>query len=165
MPPKQNDSTPAFASHDHDDCVSRGLDAAEALCQDRKVRLTPIRRQTLEILISEHKAMGAYDILAALSAKGQAAHPPVAYRALDFLVTHGLAHKIERLAAYVACAHPGEGHRPAFLICRSCQLVAEAHVPNNEGALGNAAKALGFEIEETVIEAEGLCPGCQNAAA
>jgi len=165
MPSNQTDRTPAFASHDHNDCVSRVLDTAEALCKDRKVRLTPIRRQTLEILISEHKAMGAYDILAALSANGQPAHPPVAYRALDFLVTHGLAHKIERLAAYVACAHPGEGHRPAFLICRACQLVAEAHVPNNEGALGTAAKALGFQIEETVIEAEGLCPGCQKAAA
>ncbi|MEM7061324.1 MAG: transcriptional repressor [Pseudomonadota bacterium] len=156
---------PAFASHDHSDCVERVLATAETLCKDRKVRLTPIRRQALEILISEHKALGAYDILAELSARGQAAHPPVAYRALDFLVTHGLAHKIERLAAYVACAHPGERHRPAFLICRICQLVAEAHVPNNEGALGSAAKALGFQIEETVIEAEGICPECQKAAA
>lgn len=164
MPTDQTDM-PAFASHDHNDCVSRVLDAAEALCQAQKIRLTPIRRQTLEILISEHKAMGAYDVLAALSARGQAAHPPVAYRALDFLVTHGLAHKIERMAAYVACAHPGEGHRPAFLICRTCQLVAEAHVPSDDGALGTAAKALGFAIEETVIEAEGLCPSCQKAAA
>ena len=155
---------PAFAAHDHDDCVARGLDTAEAICEAKKLRLTPIRRLALEILISEHRAMGAYDVLAVLADRGQAAHPPVAYRALDFLVTHGLAHKIERLAAYVACAHPTEGHRPAFLICRECQLVAEAHVPKDDGALGKAARSLGFHIEETVIEAEGLCPKCQKAA-
>lgn len=137
---------------------------AEALCEKQKLRLTPVRRLALEILMSEHKALGAYDVLAAMAEKGQAAHPPVAYRALDFLVTHGLAHRIERLAAYVACTHPGEGHRPAFLICRECKLVAETHVPHDEGTLGAAAKALGFAIEETVIEAEGLCPACRDTS-
>jgi Fur family zinc uptake transcriptional regulator len=119
----------------------------------------------LEILLEEHRAMGAYDVLARLTAEGQGAHPPVAYRALDFLVENGLAHKIERLNAFIACHHPGEAHRPAFLICRDCDSVAEAHVPPADGALGVEAKALGFRIERTVIEAEGLCPGCQDAKA
>ncbi len=38
----------------------------------------------------------------------------------------GLAHRIERLNAYVACAHPGPVNDPAFMICRSCHKVAEA---------------------------------------
>ena len=45
---------------------------------------------------------------------------------LDFLVAHGFAHKIERLNAFVACLHPDDGHRPAFLICRGCRTVVEA---------------------------------------
>ena len=150
----------AFQSHDHTDCQSRTLAAADDLCARRKLRLTPIRRQALEILAAEHKAMGAYDVLAQMTENGHQAHPPVAYRALEFLVAHSLAHKIERLAAYVACAHPGEGHRPAFLICRQCRRVAEAHVPQGDGAIGKAAETIGFQIEETVIEAEGLCPSC-----
>ena len=44
--------------------------------------------------------------------------PPVAYRALDFLVENGFVHKIERLNAFVACALPGTVHSPAFMICR-----------------------------------------------
>ncbi len=154
----------AFEAHDHNGCVARTAEAAEALCAARGLRLTPARRRVLQILLEEHRAMGAYDVLARLSAEGQGAHPPVAYRALDFLVENGLAHKIERLNAFIACHHPGEGHRPAFLICRDCDAVAEAHVPPGDGALGAEAQALGFRIERTVIEAEGLCPGCQDAA-
>ncbi|MEM9138797.1 MAG: transcriptional repressor [Pseudomonadota bacterium] len=154
----------AFEPHDHSDCVARAVASAEAICAERGLRLTPIRRRALEVLAAEHKALGAYDVLALMAEDGHASHPPVAYRALDFLVAHGFAHKIERMAAFVACSHPGDHHRPAFLICRSCRVVAEAHVPNGEGALGKAARALGFEVEETVIEAEGLCRACRESA-
>lgn len=155
-----SDQSEIFTAHDHGDCVERGLAEADALCQARKLRLTPVRRRVLEILLEEHKALGAYDVLARLAAEGQGAHPPVAYRALEFLVEHGLAHKIERLNAFVACLHPGERHRPAFLICRSCKAVAESHVPHGDGVLGRDADTIGFVIEQTVIEAEGLCPAC-----
>ena len=69
--------------------------------------------------------MGAYELLDVLRAEGLAAQPPTVYRALDFLVGHGFAHKIERLNAFVACAAPGERHAPAFLICTGCGAVAE----------------------------------------
>ena len=157
--------TLAFETHDHADCMDRTVAEAEKLCATKGLRLTTTRRRVLEILLEEHRALGAYDVLARLSAEGQGAHPPVAYRALDFLVANGLAHKIERLNAFVACHHPGEGHRPAFLICRSCDAVAEAHVAPDDGALGKQAGAIGFRIERAVIEAEGLCPTCQGPQA
>lgn len=152
----------AFKAHDHSGCVVRTVEKAEAVCTRKQLRLTALRRRVLEILLEEHKAMGAYDVLARLAAEGKAAHPPVAYRALDFLVAHGLAHKIERLNAFIACLHPGDGHRPAFLICRACRMVAEAHLPPNERALGRSADTIGFTIERTVIEAEGVCPACRR---
>lgn len=152
----------AFQTHEHTGCVARGVSAAEALCAERSVRLTDARRRVLEILLAEHKAMGAYDVLAKLSQEGEPAHPPAAYRALDFLVEHGLAHRIERLNAFVACSEPSEHHRPAFLICRECKLVAEAHVAPDDGALGEAARRIGFRIEKTSIEVEGLCPACAS---
>ncbi|MEM7743599.1 MAG: transcriptional repressor [Pseudomonadota bacterium] len=116
------------------------------------------------MLVEEHRAWGAYDVLARLAEEGQPAHPPVAYRALDFLVSHGLAHRIERLNAFVACDHPGEGHRPAFLICRGCDLVAETHIPADAGPLGEQASEMGFEIERAYVEAEGLCSDCRAAS-
>jgi Fur family transcriptional regulator, zinc uptake regulator len=80
-------------------------------------------------------------------------------------VGHGLAHRIERMNAYTACAHPGEIHVPAFLICRACKAVAEAETELTQGRLGCAAKNTGFTIERIVVEAEGLCPACAAAPA
>lgn len=154
-----------FAHHDHDACVADGLAAAEARCEKKSLRFTPVRRKVLEILLQEHRALGAYTILDSLREEGFGSQPPVAYRALDFLVAHGLAHKIERLNAFIACAHPGENHAPAFMICRLCESVAEAQSAPARGALGAAARATGFRIERTVVEAEGVCPSCAKKSA
>lgn len=147
-----------FAKHDHGQCIHTALAAADAACVARKVQMTPVRRRTLEILLEAHAALGAYDVLARLDADGFGAKPPVAYRALTFLVDNGFAHRIERLNAFVACAQPGAAHDPAFMICRTCGKVAEGEA---DTALNASAASAGFHIERTVIEAEGLCPGCQ----
>jgi Fur family zinc uptake transcriptional regulator len=138
---------------------------AEALARDKGLRLTPVRRRTLEILLEAHRALGAYDVLNRLSAEGYGNQPPVAYRALEFLVEQGLAHRIRRLNAFTACMHPGEAHAPAFLICRLCDAVAEAPAAPVRAALDSAAADLGFVIERSNFEALGLCPACQTGAA
>jgi Fur family zinc uptake transcriptional regulator len=68
------------------------------------------------------------------------------------------------LNAYIACCHLGSDHTPAFLICRNCRAVGEANASQVEIRLDAAAQAVGFVIERTVVEAEGLCPNCQDAA-
>ena len=109
--------------------------------------------------------MGAYDLLQRLADEGFGNQPPVAYRALDFLEEHGLAHRIRRLNAFAACMHPGEPHAPVFLICRLCDAVAEAAAVPVQAALAKAAADLGFVIERATVEAVGLCPTCQESAA
>lgn len=152
----------AFCSHDHWRCIAQVLHHAEAVCAERNLRFTKLRRRVLEILLESHMALGAYDVLARLQAEGLGAQPPVAYRALDFLVAHGLAHKIEGIAAFIACTHADAEHSPAFLICRNCRAVAETHPDPAEAAIGEAAAAVGFTVESTLIEAQGLCPACQE---
>ncbi|MFO8127643.1 transcriptional repressor [Yoonia sp.] len=153
-----------FEEHDHKVCVAQALSGAEARCAAEGLRLTPVRRKVLELLLKEHRALGAYAILDLLRDAGFGSQPPVAYRALDFLAEHGFVHKIERLNAFVACAHPGERHSPAFMICRLCDAVAEAQSSPAKGGLGAAAQAAGFQIEKTVVEAEGVCPACAERA-
>jgi Fur family zinc uptake transcriptional regulator len=155
----------AFAHHDHSDCAGDVMARAEQLAADRNVRLTPVRRRVLEILLEAHRALGAYDVLQRLAAEGFGNQPPVAYRALDFLVENGFAHRIRRLNAFTACMHPGEAHAPAFLICRVCDAVAEAPAAPVRAALDKAAADLGFVIERSNIEALGLCPACRAVAA
>ena len=50
------------------------------------------------------------------------------------------------------------------MICRVCDAVAEAQSLPAKGALGAAARAAGFQIERTVVEAEGVCPACADQA-
>ncbi|MFP4327054.1 MAG: Fur family transcriptional regulator [Paracoccaceae bacterium] len=154
-----------FERHDHDSCIALGVAAAEAHCAAQGLQLTPVRRRVLEILLARHRAMGAYEILGILREEGLGSQPPVAYRALDFLVKHGFAHRIERLNAFAACTHPGENHSPVFLICRICESVAEAQADPARGMLGHAAQAAGFRIERVVVEAEGICPRCAETEA
>ncbi len=153
--------TLGFSPHDHAHCQSSCIDQVEQYCADHGLKLTPIRRRVLEILLEEHRALGAYDVLAVLAKDGTRAQPPVAYRALDFLVQHGFAHKVEHLNAFVACVTPGADHTPAFLICTSCDSVAETETTLAGGDLG----ATGFAVQTTVVEAKGLCPDCQARGA
>ena len=139
-----SDSPPlAFRKHDHSACSGDILARADKISA----------------------AMGAYEVLERLAAEGFGHQPPVAYRALEFLVEHGLAHRIRRLNAFTACMHPGEAHAPVFLICRSCDAVAEAPGPDVRAALDRAAATVGFTIERANTEALGLCPDCARAAA
>ena len=151
----------AFDRHDHRACVRTALGAAEEACAARGERLTPLRRRTLEILLESHAALGAYDVLARLEAEGFGSKPPVAYRALSFLVENGFAHRIEGISAFVACARPGEAHEPSFLVCRSCRRVAEEAVAP---PLAPEAAAEGFVVERTVVEAQGLCAACREGS-
>lgn len=159
-------STPdlAFAAHDHAHCAQDALERAEALTKATGARMTPVRRRVLEILLEQHKALGAYDVLARLATEGFGNQPPVAYRALEFLVEQGLAHRIQRLNAFTACIHPGQDHAPAFLICRLCHMVAEAEATAARAALDAEAARAGFQVERSTIEALGLCPNCRGAA-
>ena len=156
-------SDTVFHSHDHDHCIADCVAAVEQKCREAGLKLTPQRRRVLEILLNKHKALGAYDILEVLRAEGQTAEPPVAYRALDFLVGHGFAHKVERLNAFVACSHPGQDHAPALLICSSCRSVAEAPSEMMHDALSRTADKMGFDLQTAAIEAIGHCPTCVEA--
>ena len=152
-----------FETHNHAMCINSALSSAEDYCAAHGVQFTPQRRRVLEILLEEHRALGAYEILDRLRQDGLSAQPPVAYRALDFLVSHGFAHRIERLNAFIACAHPdADRHAPAFLICRLCNSVAETEAAPGRERLDEAAETAGFRIEAAVVKAEGVCPNCAN---
>ncbi|MEO0356818.1 MAG: transcriptional repressor [Pseudomonadota bacterium] len=140
------------------------MKTAQDHCDTAKIQLTPVRKRVLEILLQEHRAMGAYEVLDMLREEGLGSQPPVAYRALDFLVSHGFVHRIERLNAFVACAHPGQTHTPAFLICTECDAVAETQTALDKGPLTIAAQDAGFTITDAVVEARGRCPKCQTAS-
>ena len=156
------DSPPdPFHEHDHAHCAAAVLRRAEEQARVEGVRLTPVRRRALEILLESHRAMGAYEVLERLAEDGYGKQPPVAYRALDFLVEQGFAHRIQRLNAYAACLSAERDHAPVFLICRSCEQVAEADATALRGALQDLAAGSEFIPERITVELLGLCARCR----
>ena len=119
--------------HDHADCVEAALGDAERLCAHRGARLTMLRRRVLERVWRSHAPVGAYDILDTLRTGSRRAAPPTVYRALAFLIEHGLVHRLESRNAYVGCAMPAVPHSGQFLICHDCGSVGELADPARGG--------------------------------
>ena len=115
----------ADSHHDHEQCVDDALSKAAVLCTRRGARLTRLRRRVLELVWQGHAAVKAYDILHELGSAAGTAKPPTVYRALDFLMAHGLVHRLESLNAYVGCPDPDAAHEGQFLICDACGAVSE----------------------------------------
>lgn len=149
--------------HDHGRCVDAALAAAEALCAEQGLRLTPVRRRVLELVWKGHQPVKAYDILERLQEQNPRTAPPTVYRALEFLLEARLVHRVESLNAYVGCGDPATPHVGQFLICRVCHAVAEINDPGVAKMLGQDARRLGFHSERPTVEVSGLCPHCEGS--
>lgn len=162
MSTESQSSCLAFRHHDHRRCQKLLLAEARKLCETRKLRLTARRREVLEILLRSHQPLGAYDILAELnrSHPGERIAPPIVYRALEFLLTQGLIHRIESRNAFISCEHPGHQCTAQFLICRDCEKVAE--LESSDNGLLHQADNLGFAVDYSVVEITGVCASCQQ---
>ena len=156
--------------------LDASLDQAAALCAGRGAQLTALRRDVLRLVLAADQPLGAYALLDRLKASRAGAAPPTVYRALDFLVEHGLIHKVERLGAFIGCVdaleHPADcgcdarhDHPHQFLICQRCGATAEISDPAIARALARAAEAAGFAARRATVEVEGLCARCATAEA
>ncbi len=150
--------------HDHAGCVARGMAAAERICARSGRRLTPDRRQVLEILLGAHAALSAYDIVARMDWQGRKPGSYAVYRALDVLEQLGLIHRIRSRNAFFACTAPDSAHGGFFFICTGCDRIGEVTAPAIEHALADAAQGLGFTVERPMVEIDGLCPHCVGTA-
>src|SRR5512146_813437 len=118
-------ATASKASHHHHHDAAGIVRVVERECTSRSLRLTPLRREVLELVAKARKPVKAYDLLESLRDSHPGAAPPTVYRALDLLLEHGFIHKLESINAYVFCQHPGEAHQVPFLICDVCEGATE----------------------------------------
>jgi len=146
--------------HNHGDCIESALVTAESICKSQGQKLTKVRRRSLELIWQSHRPLGAYQLLAKLAEEGFNSAPPTVYRALDFLLSAGLIHKVESMNAYLGCAHADKAHKGYFLICDACHNVMELEYQDIHNSLLAKAKQHGFEIRANTIELTGLCGSC-----
>lgn len=149
----------AVAHFDH----SRAIAAAEAACSAAGETLTPLRRRVLELLLAREGPAKAYDLLDDLKGEHGGAKPPTIYRALEFLVRLGLAHRIESLNAFIACEAGACDRSTVFLLCEGCGAAVEVDSGHALVDLREAAARAGFALRRTMIEASGRCATCTAA--
>lgn len=135
--------------------------AAEAACAAVGETLTPLRRRVFELLLDREGPAKAYDLLDEIKPEHAAAKPPTVYRALDFLVRLGLAHRIESQNAFVACDVGACARSTIFLICEKCGGSVEIDSGHALADVSEAAQKSGFVLKRTVLEAVGLCADCR----
>lgn len=149
--------------------VEAMLDAADAACAAHGVRLTPLRRQVLGLVLASDQPIGAYALLDRLKESRGGAAPPTVYRALEFLLEQGFVHRVERLNAFIGCrsATSGREHHDhdhaqtvQFLICGRCGRVQELEDAAVRAALARAAARAGFAPDRMTVEVEGVCRDC-----
>lgn len=149
---------------DHSHSAAELLASAEAACASRGVRWTPLRQQVFALVAAAGRPVKAYELLDQLKTHHAGAAPPTVYRALDFLMEHGLIHKLESIAAYVCCPHPGAAHATQFLICDVCDRTIELQDELLTARLKAAVTAQGFVPGSFVVEVNGRCARCASTA-
>jgi Fur family transcriptional regulator, zinc uptake regulator len=147
--------------HDHPNVATR-LAEAETLCANSGARLTPLRKEVLELILTATGPVGAYDLLAKIKSESdRPAAPPTVYRSLDFLLEKGFIHRLTSINAYIPCCHPREGHQAAFLICTKCKAVTEASAQGLIQQLQDLADSDQFQAQHSIIEISGICQQCR----
>ena len=146
--------------------VEKQLRIAEQRCAEQGLRLTPQRRQVMALLLEQDGPRSAYDLLDALQNRHHpGAKPPTIYRALDFLVAAGLAHRLASTNRYLACDHLAcdHGHDAGtlFLVCDECGAVREAPMDASlRRQLNRSLDREGFRANAQPVEMHGRCQSC-----
>ena len=149
--------------HDHDSCVDLAIERAQEICAAKDIRLTPLRQAVLKVLLSSHKALGAYDIIEKLGRDGRRLAPISVYRIIEVLLAAGLVHRLESRNAYFAClSEHGDSKSTVMLICDECGRVAETQAPEAWDAIKSITQSSGFAVSDTVLEIQGICADCRK---
>jgi Fur family zinc uptake transcriptional regulator len=151
--------------HDHGSCESALLRRAGHLFEAKGLRMTDLRRRVLEEIAASHQALGAYEILDRMAAKGPRLAPISVYRAIEALHEIGIVHRLESRNAFFACH---AGHEPArdqlILVCERCGRVAELEGGPVFEALETALAGASFKPRRIVTEVAGICIACQRSS-
>ena len=132
--------------------------AARVLLQQSTGRVTPARIGVLGILLAANAALSHQEIEQLALQQGYTFDRVTLYRALDWLVEQGMAHKIsgaDRTWRYNAQA--GIPHQHAHFHCKQCEQVF--CLENLQPAFLFALPP-GYQLEQVDVNLQGICPAC-----
>ena len=131
------------------------------------LNLTASRRAVLDIVKSAGRPMKAYDILSKLQEVIKHAKPPTVYRALDYLVTNHVLHRVNNQNAFMYCQQHVESskqqeERVSILFsCQLCGAVIENANHSLTAIIKQMTSSLGFKSDADIVECSGICQDCR----
>ncbi len=146
--------------------AEQALLVAQRICDERGLRLTELRAAVLQAIAWCAVPIGAYPLLSLLQQElGKKFAPPTVYRALDFLLELGSIARVESRNAYVLRNHPGRPGSSVLFLCDQCDSSVTIENPGLAKLIEGDAAALKFHLSKPLIECNGTCGRCAEAAA
>lgn len=137
---------------------------AMSFSAENEIKLSKNKREVLQLLWESDGPTGAYALIKALEQRhSRPIGPPTVYRALQFLVSHGLAARFESLNAYVPCLRSARDQGRAFFFCSNCGVTAQIDPPDLDKLLTRVAKEVGFRPSHKALKIKGICRECGAA--
>lgn len=137
--------------------TKKALKQIETRLKEKGQRFTAPRQEVLGTLLEHGEAAKAYDIVEMMND----VKPMTVYRALDFLASQGLVHRIESLNAYAPCVEDHCDHKDSqYLICEKCESITELHNHKVDHMIADEIKKSGFTPKYKTLEVHGICKAC-----
>lgn len=137
---------------------AKTIHEAQQLLQQANGRITPARLGVLSILLEANAALSHQEIEHTAQQQGLSFDRVTLYRALDWLVEQGMAHKIsgaDRTWRYNA--QSGMPHQHAHFHCKHCDQV---YCLENLQPAWVFSLPAGYQLEQVEVNLQGICPAC-----
>jgi Fur family zinc uptake transcriptional regulator len=146
----------------HKQCVSKAKIRFNNRLKQYGQSIGTYDEPVMELLLSDHRCLSAYDIADKVSEAGKRVQPVQIYRSLEKLMNLGVVHRISTKNSYIACYEEGDCKTGQFLICTECKKVKEVESNLIENEITASAEKNRFLITSQTIEVLGLCAKCQK---
>ena len=141
------------------DLEERIFEMKQALL-DKGVSLTPRREKLLEVLLASDNHPSASEIHEGVRRYYPGTSLATIYNTIELLKDTGQVLEIE----FSGAANRYDGRIPVshpHLSCLECERVDDLQLAEDDGSLGEIAKATGYQIVRRRTDYYGICPECQ----
>lgn len=142
--------------------LEQALKRAAAHCARQGAQFTRLRKAVFQQLHESPEGLKAYAILEQMRVHFPSSTPATVYRALEFLIAQGLAHRLPGHNLFTACRMDHTAmHLCLFLVCPSCKSVTEVKDDELTHTLERCLHRAGYCLENGGVELSAYCPDCQ----
>lgn len=138
------------------------LARARSCCEAHGVQFTPVRALVLRLLLQQNRFFTAYELLERMREVRRSPTPATVYRALDFLIGQGLAHRIDIVNGYVACQQASHEKCYVLAVCTRCGKVFEIQGMGMSARLEAQFMRAGLRLDGEFVEVRVVCSTCPS---